>query len=102
MRTIRNVLSGRANIESCKKLRLSIYRVTGKQIALPQLSKGPYSNSPIVRGLAAFCSYRRGVSLKFTKIVSESVSESFISGVRGDYDSSVDVDISSSQYEQVL
>lgn len=63
---IRKILSGRAGKSSSKRLRLAIYRITGRLLPLPQIAKGPYSNSPIIRGLAALCS-AKNKNIKFSK-----------------------------------
>lgn len=63
---IRKILSGQARKSSSKRLRLAIYRITGRLLPLPQIAKGPYSNSPIIRGLAALCS-DKNKNIKFSK-----------------------------------
>lgn len=63
---IRKILSGQARKSSSKRLRLAIYRTTGRLLPLPQIAKGPYSNSPIIRGLAALCS-DKNKNIKFSK-----------------------------------
>lgn len=67
--TVKRVLSGQARMSSSKRLRLAIYRITGRLLPLPQIAKGPYSNSPIIRGLAAFYDNNKKRHIKFSKKV---------------------------------